>query len=127
VNSERVSRPLIDEADAAPAEAHLGEFAKFVTERLSRKGVENVILGLAGLPTLIGKLRASHESAPRIFSMLELRPLTIGERKMAVQIGMDTANEKNAQKTRLEAGAADRLADLSEGSSLHTAIRLLRF
>lgn len=78
-------------------------------------GVENVILGLAGLPTLIGKLRASHESAPRIFSMLELRPLTIPERKMAVQIGMDIANGKNQQKTRMELEAAEMLADLSEG------------
>jgi len=106
---------LIDEADAAPVEAHLGEFAKSLTERLSRMGIENVILGLAGLPTLIGKLRASHESAPRIFSMLELRPLTISERKMAVQIGMDMANAKNQQRTNLEAEAADLLADLSEG------------
>lgn len=106
---------LIDEADAAPVEAHLGEFAKSLTERLSRTGIENVILGLAGLPTLIGKLRASHESAPRIFSMLELRPLTIPERKMAVQIGMDIANSKNQQRTSLEAEAADLLADLSEG------------
>lgn len=106
---------LIDEADAAPTEAHLGEFSKSVTERLSRKGIENVILGLAGLPTLIGRLRSSHESAPRIFSMLELKPLTMSERKMAVQIGMDIANEKNGQKTLLESSAADLLADLSEG------------
>lgn len=69
----------------------------------------------AGLPTLIGKLRTSHESAPRIFSILELRPLTLPERKMAVQIGMDIANEKNSQKTGLEGEAADLLADLSEG------------
>lgn len=106
---------LIDEADAPPFEAHLGEFAKSVTERLNRTDVENVSLGFAGLPSLIGKLRASHESSPRIFSILELRPLAIRERKTAVQIGIDHSNERNNQETKIEREALDMLADLSEG------------
>lgn len=106
---------LIDEADAPPVEAGLGEFLKTVTERLSRAGVDNVIVGLAGLPSLVAKLRASHESSPRLFTILKLDPLEIAERKRAIQIGIDLANEKNADETRLENDALELLADLSEG------------
>lgn len=106
---------LIDEADAPPVEAHLGEFLKTTTERLSRIGTDNVVFGLAGLPSLVPKLRASHESSPRIFTILKLDPLEIAERKQAIQIGIDLANERNSEQTRLERDALDFLADLSEG------------
>jgi AAA domain len=55
---------LIDEADKPLPSAHLGELCKLLTERLSYRGCERVGIGLAGLPGLVGKLRASHESAP---------------------------------------------------------------
>lgn len=55
---------LIDEADRPGPEAKLGEFCKLMTERLARKECNNVVLGLAGLPTLLGRLKESHESSP---------------------------------------------------------------
>lgn len=45
---------LIDEADAAPVEAQLGEFLKSVSERLAKRDCANVLFGLAGLPSTIG-------------------------------------------------------------------------
>jgi len=106
---------VIDEADAPPVEAGFGEFLKSVTERLTRRGCENVIFGLAGLPSTISKLRASHESAPRIFTILHLEPLDNTECIRAINMGMRIANEKNEHSTSITADALDMLADLSEG------------
>jgi Cdc6-like AAA superfamily ATPase len=58
---------LMDEADGPSSEAGLGEFLKIFTERLMKRGCNKVLIGLAGLPTLVPKLRASHESSPRLF------------------------------------------------------------
>ena len=44
---------LIDEADKPQHKAHLGEFVKIFTERLSKRGCNRVSLGLAGLPVLL--------------------------------------------------------------------------
>src|SRR5690606_34929020 len=49
---------LIDEADRPPEEANLGELCKSLTERLARRGCNNVVLGLAGLPSILARLRA---------------------------------------------------------------------
>lgn len=70
---------LIDEADKPPTDAELGIFVKLLTERLTKRGCSNLTLGLAGLPPLVTKLRKSHESAPRIFEMITLEPLTPDE------------------------------------------------
>jgi len=106
---------VIDEADAPPIEAGFGEFLKSVTERLTRRDCENVLFGLAGLPSTIGKLRASHESAPRIFTILHLEPLEAVECISAINIGMRVANDKNERSTSLTDEALTLLADLSEG------------
>jgi hypothetical protein len=68
---------LIDEADKPAASCNLGEFAKLSTERLTKRGAMRVALGLAGLPILIEKLQQSHESSPRIFQVLTLRPFRL--------------------------------------------------
>ena len=51
---------VIDEADAPEPSAKLGEFLKFFTEQLHQLGCNNVLFGLAGLPSTIPKLRGSH-------------------------------------------------------------------
>ena len=71
---------LIDEGDKPPSSAHLGELCKLLTERLAHRRAERVTFGLAGLPGLVGKLRASHESSPRVFSVLPLDTLKDSER-----------------------------------------------
>jgi hypothetical protein len=56
---------LIDEADKAPAAANLGEFVKLLTERLTKKGCNQVCIGISGLPTVLQKMKESHESSIR--------------------------------------------------------------
>ena len=106
---------LVDEADAAPAEAGLGEFAKLFTERLEREGCARLLLGLAGLPTTVGKLRASHDSSPRLFQILRLDPLEPAERIVVIEKALDVAREKNGFATPITGDAATLLADMSEG------------
>lgn len=106
---------LIDEADGPSADAGLGALLKLLTERLGRKQCDRVIIGLAGLPSLLGKLRDSHESSPRLFQTLLLEPLEVHERKSAVSIGLNDANARNAIKTTITDDAMDFLAELSEG------------
>ena len=106
---------LIDEADNPQSDADLGRTIKFITERLSRRGCERVIFGIAGLPTLLVKLRESHESAPRLFHAIKLEPLEWVERRQVVQLGLEEANRKNPSGTLIDDDALDFLADLSEG------------
>jgi hypothetical protein len=106
---------LIDEADRPPAEAGLGEFLKVLTERLTKRGCNNLIVGLAALPSILGKLRDSHESAPRLFHTMLLEPLAMDERKRVVNISLAAANKKNEQETSISFDALEALADLSEG------------
>lgn len=106
---------LIDEADAAPIEAGLGEFSKSVSERLAKRACTNVLFGLAGLPTTITKLRASHESSPRMFSTMRLEPLTHDECIRIIQKALAEAEEKNGFKVTIETEALNLLATMSEG------------
>lgn len=106
---------LIDESDRPPVEAHLGQFLKMLTERLARKDCNHVLIGIAGLPTILSKLRESHESSPRLFHTMLLEPLTRDERKRVVEIGLAEANLKNDPRVEITTEALDTLADLSEG------------
>lgn len=106
---------LIDEADRPPVEANLGEFLKFFIERLGRRSCQKVLFGLAGLPPLLGRLRDSHKSSPRLFQIMLLEPLELDERKKVVQLGLESANKKNIEQTIIENDALEFLAELSEG------------
>jgi len=106
---------LIDEADKPSETAQLGEFVKLLTERLSKRRCDNVLLGLAGLPSLIGKLRLSHESSPRIFEVMSLAPLAPEERKDVVRQGLAMAEQKSGDKTVITEEALDMISTLSEG------------
>jgi type II secretory pathway predicted ATPase ExeA len=106
---------LIDEADKPPQSAHLGELCKLLTERLAHRNCERVSIGLAGLPGLIGKLRASHESSPRVFDVLTLEPLTDGERKTVIQRGLAEAQKINNIITAITDDGANVIANLSDG------------
>jgi len=106
---------LIDEADRPTSDAGLGELLKSLTERLARSDCSKFLIGLAALPTILGKLRESHESSPRLFHTMLLEPLSTDERKKVVTISLDVANKKNAEKTEISNDGLDLLADLSEG------------
>jgi hypothetical protein len=106
---------ILDEADAPPVEAGLGELMKSVTEKLSRLDCDNVLFGLAGLPSVLTKLKQSHESSPRIFTVLKLDTLEESERKTVFEMGIEEANRKNDRKTKIDAEALTLLAGMSEG------------
>jgi AAA ATPase-like protein len=106
---------LIDEADKAPLDAQLGGFCKVFTERLTKEGCDNVCLGLAGVTGVLHRLRSSHESAPRIFTIFGLKPLEARERHEVVTRGLDHANSLSATKTTIQPDALQAIATLSEG------------
>lgn len=106
---------LIDEADKAPATANLGEFCKIFTEKLPKRGRQNVMLGLAGLSGVLTKLKKSHESAPRLFEILTLEPLSQEERIQVVERGLTVSNEKNGFEVKIAPAAATLVAGFSEG------------
>jgi hypothetical protein len=91
------------------------EFCKLFTEKLTRLRCDRVCLGLAGLPSLISKLRESHESAPRIFDTLSLEPLEHDECVEVVRRGLAEAEKKNGTKTEIDDRALTEIVRLSEG------------
>jgi Cdc6-like AAA superfamily ATPase len=106
---------LLDEADQPLGGANLGKFCKYFTERLTKKGCNSLAIGIAGLPIVLDRLRESHESSPRLFEIVHLETLKVEERKQVVQIGIELADKKNAQKTTISEVASKLLAELSEG------------
>lgn len=106
---------LIDESDKAPASADLGLFLKHLTERLTRAHCNQVLIGLAGLPGVVEKLKKSHESAPRILTVMTLEPLTVEERHQVIRRGLERANEQNSEATTIAPEAQEYIAALSEG------------
>ncbi len=106
---------MLDEADYPPVEANLGSLMKSITEKLSRDNCDNILFGLAGLPSLLTKMRSSHESSARIFTVLTLDPLEPKERANVIDSGITEANTKNDKPTIISEDAKELLADMSEG------------
>jgi hypothetical protein len=108
---------LIDEADNASEENGLGILCKLVTEKLSYKGINRVCLGLAGLPAVVSGLRHSHESSPRLFEILSLKPLEMHERGQVIRQALQEANSRGrpGPPTTISDNAMDMLCRLSEG------------
>jgi len=106
---------LIDEADRPGEKAALGELVKLLTEKLTKRGCDQVIIGMTGQPGLISKLRASHESSTRIFTSLTLKPLSDEENKEVVISGLEEANRINKEQTDINEDALKLISQLSEG------------
>jgi len=106
---------FIDEADKPPSSANLGEFVKIFTERLSKRGCNRVALLVAGISTVLDRLRESHESSVRIFQILTLEPLLPAERIEVIVKGLDEAREKNGYEVAITPEAKDAISELSEG------------
>jgi AAA+ ATPase superfamily predicted ATPase len=106
---------LLDEADQPSSAANLEKFAKYFTERLTKKDCNNLLLGMAGLPHILTRLRDSHESSPRLFEIFHLQPLEIKERKYVVETGLKLAAAKNQLVTGITTEAMEQIAVLSEG------------
>lgn len=106
---------FIDEADKAPARTGLGEFVKVLTERLTKRGANNVGIGVVGISNVIRKMRDSHESSVRILSQIHLKVLENGERKEVVTLGLAEAEKKNGFRVGIDDDALNLISKLSEG------------
>ena len=107
---------LIDEADKPPPQSGLGLICKLLTEEMSKRELMAYLcIGLAGLPGLVQKLRDSHESSPRIFHVLDLKPLETGERIDVLRRAMKEASEKNGYEIRMTTEAEAMISGLCEG------------
>jgi hypothetical protein len=106
---------LFDEVDKGAERTKLGLFCKLLTEELSRQQAERVCIGLAGLPGTVDLLRASHESAPRIFRSLNLAPLSEQECIEVIDNALTDANAKNGIPVTISTEVKKLIADLSEG------------
>jgi AAA ATPase domain len=106
---------LIDEADKGAKSTNLGKFVKLFTERLTKHNCHKVCLGLAGISPLLEELKKSHESALRIFNIMELEPLIPDERKLVLRLGLQDAASKSGIDVSFEEGAEEMVSQLSEG------------
>lgn len=106
---------LIDEADKPRPSAGLGEFAKLYTEGLTALGCHRVCLGLAGLPGIRSRLRASHESALRLFQTLPLKPLSSEESDRVVRLGLDVVNQANGSPVTVTENALAMVHAFAQG------------
>lgn len=106
---------LIDEADSPEHTSDLGSFLKLTAERLQREECNNVAFGIAGLPTLLTKLKLSHPSSPRLFEILTLKPLEVIEREEVLKRGINRANSRNDAETMLSSNALNEITYLSQG------------
>ena len=106
---------FIDEADKPVSGAGLGEFVKVFSERLTKRGVSNVGLGVIGISDVISKMRDSHASSVRIFTPIPLRPLIPIDRRRVVTSGLEEANRKNEIQTKATDEALDMISVYSEG------------
>lgn len=106
---------LIDEADNACDDLHIGYFVKVVAELLQQNGCNNVMFVLAGLPEVVEKLNNSHPSSIRIFTQLKIRELSQGDRHYVIEKGLEEGNRINETKTTITDEAKKHISTLSEG------------
>jgi len=106
---------VVDEADNACADLHIGYFFKAVTELLQQNGCENIMFIVAGLPEVVEKLTTSHESSIRVFSQLIIKELNSEDRHYVVNKGLEVGNEKNTEQTTITEDACNMISTYSEG------------
>ncbi|WP_339548390.1 ATP-binding protein [Pseudomonas sp. RA_35y_Pfl2_P32] len=106
---------IIDEADNACPNLHIGYFFKAVTEMLHQHSCERVMFVVAGLPDVVEKLAKSHESSIRIFTHLNVKELSFSDTKYVLDRGLSAGNKLNSEQTTMGDFAKDHVASLSEG------------
>ena len=106
---------FIDEADNASCDLHLGYFIKVVTEMLQQHGCNSVMLVVAGLPDVIERLSASHESSLRVFNQLKIKELSPKDRHYVIERGIEEGNKVNDEPTSITLEAKSHISTLSEG------------
>ena len=106
---------LIDEADKPPVNAHLGALLKGFAERLARLSPNTICLGVAGVSSVLDTLRQSHESALRLFTSFNLKPLSLEEGVEVVRKGLIEASKKSGVNVSITPEAEHYISNYSEG------------
>ena len=106
---------LMDEADNASENLEIGYFFKTLTELLQQYECNNIMFVVAGLPEIIEKLSASHQSSIRVFNELKIKELTPEDRKYVISRGIEIGNEINTEQTTITDNAKTQISTLSEG------------
>ncbi|WP_323158269.1 ATP-binding protein [Pseudomonas viridiflava] len=106
---------IIDEADNACPDLHIGYFFKAVSEMLQQHGCQHIMFVVAGLPEVVEKLDKSHASSIRIFTHLKVKELNFSDTKYVLDRGLNEGNKLNSEQTTMGDFAKDHLATLSEG------------
>jgi hypothetical protein len=88
---------------------------KGFTERIARSKFNTVGIGLAGVSTVLETLRLSHESALRVFTTFNLKPLSASESVEVIRRGLRAAQEQNEVETRVTEEAEALITMYSEG------------
>ena len=107
---------VVDEADNACPDLHIGYFFKVVTELLQQNGCENVMFIVAGLPDVVEKLTSLAWNRQCEFLLnWSLKELNPDDRKYVVNRGLEVGNEQNNEQTTITTDARNMISTLSEG------------
>jgi hypothetical protein len=88
---------------------------KLLTEKLTKKNCNQVLIGMTGQQGLVSKLKISHESAVRFFNILTLKTLSDSENKRVICSGLEYANKKNVLQVEINQESLELISELSEG------------
>ena len=78
-------------------------------------GCDKICFGLAGLPVLVPRIRASHQSSPRVFETLSLKTLEQNKCRFVIRQSIKEANEKNKDQVAIHDEAMESIVQLSDG------------
>ncbi|RYX85158.1 hypothetical protein EON73_02990 [bacterium] len=106
---------IIDEADNSSKELDLGTFVKLLMERLQKKGSQQFMIGISGLPKIKEILIESHPSSIKIFEELNLDRLSDSDITYVIKRVLDHSEELNGFRTEIASEAEQDLIRLSEG------------
>jgi type II secretory pathway predicted ATPase ExeA len=105
---------IIDEADKASPELRLGAFLKRLIEGLSWRECEHFIVSVAGLPGLQDLLRGGHNSAMRLFEVIEIQRMDMAESAAIVVEGLERAS-REGEPIKILPGALGKLVRMADG------------
>ncbi len=106
---------LLDEADKASRDLHLGTFLKNLSEALISEEQNNILFILTGLPGLRNALIQSHESSLRLFQELNLQRLSKDETAEVINRGLKESEKKSEVKVEIDNDAQSLIYVYSEG------------
>ena len=105
---------IIDEADKASPDLRLGSFLKLLIERLKWRDCYRFMVAVAGLTELKDVLRSGHDSAMRLFEVIELQRMDVlGGMEIVVE-GLKRASHEGERIT-IQPGALEKLLNMSDG------------